>query len=91
MEAKAAFVWAESRVELHTVSAVDSDTQLASCRIQWWTMPPVLYLIAVVFPYYAELNDTLGDRDNLERGLVLRVFFKEGAVLERRGQLCALR
>lgn len=48
VEAQAALVWAQSRVELHTVSAVH------------------LQVAGVVFPDYTELNDSLGNRDNLE-------------------------
>jgi hypothetical protein len=41
-----------------------------------------LELAIIVFPHDAELDNSLRYRDNIERGLVLRVLFKESAVLE---------
>jgi hypothetical protein len=41
-----------------------------------------LDLVLVVFPNYAELDDALGDGDDLEGGLVFWVLFEEGAVFE---------
>lgn len=64
MQTETAFVWAESRVELNSVAAVDLD------------------LVLVVFPDDAELDDTLGDGDNLQGGLVFGVRLKECAVFE---------
>ena len=47
-----------------------------------------LGLALVVLPDDAELDDALGDGDDLERGLVFGVLLEEGAVFEGRGQLC---
>lgn len=68
MEAEAALVGSQGRVELHAVPAVDLD------------------LAFVVFPDNAELDDALGDGDDLEGGPVLGVLLEEGAQLEGGGQ-----
>lgn len=41
-----------------------------------------LRLKLVVFPDYAELDDTLRDGNDLEGGFIGRVLFEEGRVLE---------
>jgi hypothetical protein len=41
-----------------------------------------LDLVLVVLPNHAELDDALGDGDNLEGGLVFGVLLEEGAVFE---------
>jgi hypothetical protein len=41
----------------------------------------------VVFPDYTELDDTLGDRDNLKSLLVLGVLLEDGGALEGGGEL----
>jgi hypothetical protein len=64
MESQPSLVWAQGRVKLHTVSAVDLD------------------LVFVIFPDDAELDDALGNGDDLEGGLVLGLLLEEGAVLE---------
>jgi hypothetical protein len=45
-------------------------------------------LATVVLPSDTELQDTLGNGDDLESGAVLGVFLEEGAVFEGAGQLC---
>ncbi len=45
-------------------------------------------LALVIFPDDAELDDTLGDGDDLEGGLVFGVLLEEGAVVESAGELC---
>ena len=47
-----------------------------------------LALALVVFPDNAELNDSLGDRDNLEGLLVLGVLLEEGRGFEGGDELC---
>lgn len=42
----------------------------------------------VVLPGDTELDDALGDGDDLQGGPVLRVALEEGAVLEREDELC---
>lgn len=57
-------------------------------RVELHTVAPVdLDLALVVFPDHAELDDSLGDRADLERGLVLRVLLEKRGVLESRNQL----
>jgi hypothetical protein len=46
-----------------------------------------LWLEVVVFPNDAELDDALGDGDDLEGSLVLWVLLEEGRVFEGGGQL----
>ena len=70
MQPQTTLIGAKSRVELHTVSAVD------------------LQVAFIVLPDDTELNDALGDRNNLESRLVLRVLLEEGTVLESRDKLC---
>jgi len=41
----------------------------------------------IVLPDNTELDDALGDGDNLEGGLVFGVLLEEGAVFEGRDQL----
>jgi hypothetical protein len=64
VESETALVWTKSRVELHTVSAVD------------------LKLVLVIFPYNAELDDALRNRNDFEGGLEFRSLLKESAVFE---------
>ena len=73
MEAQAALVGTQGRVELDSVAAVDAQLAL------------------VVLPDDAELDDALGDGDDLEGGAVLGVLAEERAVLERGDQLCGPR
>ena len=47
-----------------------------------------LYFILVVLPDDAELDHTLWDGDDLEGGLVFRVFLKESGVFKGGGELC---
>jgi hypothetical protein len=63
-------VWAESRVELHTVALVD------------------LAVALVVLPDNAELDDALGDGDDLEGPPVLGVLLEEGGLLKGGDELC---
>jgi hypothetical protein len=46
-----------------------------------------LWLQLVVLPDDTELDDTLGDGDDLQGSLVFGVLLEEGGVLEGRGQL----
>jgi hypothetical protein len=64
VQAETTLVWAEGRVELNSVAAVDLD------------------LVLVVLPDNAELDDALGDGDDLEGSLVFGVLFEESAVFE---------
>jgi hypothetical protein len=64
VQTETALVWAEGRVKLHPVAAIDLD------------------LVLVVLPDDTELDDALGDGDDLEGSLVLGVLLEEGAVLE---------
>ena len=70
MEAEAALVGTEGRVELHAVPLLD------------------LALALVVLPDNAELDDALGDRDDLEGLLVFGVLGEEGGGLEGGDELC---
>lgn len=47
-----------------------------------------LNLVLVVLPNNTELDDALGNGNDLEGGLVLGLLVEEGAVLEGRSQLC---
>lgn len=47
-----------------------------------------LHLALVILPDDAELDNALGNRDDLESGLVFGVLVEEGGVLKSRGQLC---
>jgi hypothetical protein len=47
-----------------------------------------LDLVLVVFPDNSELDDALGNGDDLEGGLVFGVLFEEGAVFKGGDQLC---
>jgi hypothetical protein len=64
VQAQAALVGAERRVELHAVALVD------------------LALALVGFPDDAELDDALGDRDDLEGVFVFGVLLEERRLLE---------
>jgi hypothetical protein len=64
VQTETAFVWAEGRVELDSVAAVD------------------LHLVLIVLPDDTELDDTLGNGDDLEGSLVFGVLFEESAVVE---------
>ena len=44
----------------------------------------------VVFPDNAELDDALGDRNNLQGFLVFRVLLKQGRGFEGGDELCAM-
>jgi hypothetical protein len=46
-----------------------------------------LDVAGIILPDDAELDHTLGDRDDLERGAVLGVLLEEGAVLKSKGKL----
>jgi hypothetical protein len=55
----------------------------AKGRVELHTIPTInLELALVVFPDDTELNDALGNGDNLESCLVLWVLFKKGAFFE---------
>jgi hypothetical protein len=55
----------------------------AQSRVKLHTVSTVdLDLVLVVFPDDTELDDAFGDGDDLERGLVLGLLLKEGAVFE---------
>jgi hypothetical protein len=47
-----------------------------------------LELSLIVLPDDSELDDALGNGDDLESGLVLWLLLKESAVFEGRGKLC---
>lgn len=70
---------------------VKSETTLvwAEGRVELDTITTVhLEVAIVVLPDDAELDDTLGDGDDLEGGAVLGVLLEEGAVLEGVVELC---
>lgn len=69
VQAQAALVGAEGRVELHAEAIVDLDLAL------------------VVLPRDAELDDALGNGDDLEGLAVFGVLLEKGAVLEGGGEL----
>jgi hypothetical protein len=55
----------------------------AESRVELDTVAAVnLWLSLVVFPDNAELDDALGDGDDLQGGPVFGVLFEEGAVFE---------
>ena len=57
-------------------------------RVELDTISAVeLELSLIVFPDHTELDDSLGDGDNLESSLVLRILLEESAVLQGRSQL----
>jgi len=49
-----------------------------------------LDLVLVILPDNAKLNDTFGNGDDLEGGLIFGMLFEESAVFEGGDQLCAL-
>jgi hypothetical protein len=59
MQTQSAFVWTESRVELHTVALVD------------------VALPLIILPDHTELDDALGNRDDLEGLFVLWVLLED--------------
>jgi hypothetical protein len=64
---------------------VESEATLirAKSRVELNTVAAVdLRLSLVILPDDAELDDALGDGDNLQSGLVFGVLFEEGAVFE---------
>jgi hypothetical protein len=70
---------------------VESQTALVRTEggVELHTVSTVdLELAVVILPDDAELNDALGDRDDLQSGPVLRVLLEEGALFEGRDQLC---
>jgi hypothetical protein len=69
VQAEAALVGTECRVELDAVALVD------------------IALALVVLPDNAELDDALGDGDDLECLLVLGVLLEDGGALEGGGEL----
>ncbi len=61
----------------------------SQCRIELYTVSSIdLNLILIVFPDDTELDDTLRDGGDLERGAVFGVLLEQGGVLEGRGKLC---
>jgi hypothetical protein len=46
------------------------------------------YLTLIILPDNAELNNALGDGDDLEGLAVLRLLLEKSGVLEGRGELC---
>lgn len=69
---------------------VETETTLVGTqgRVELDTETAVdLELTLVVLPDDTELDDTLGDGDDLEGLAVLRVLLEEGRVLEGRGEL----
>jgi hypothetical protein len=61
----------------------------AESGVELHTVTPVdLEVAGIVLPDNAELDDALGDRGDLERSAVLGVLLEEGAVLERKSELC---
>jgi hypothetical protein len=72
-------------------SWVEAKTALvrAESRVELHTETSVdLNFALVVFPGDSELEDTLWNGCDFERGLVLRILFEETGVLQGRGQLC---
>jgi hypothetical protein len=69
MESQTTFIWAECRVELDAISAID------------------LRLELIIFPDDTELNDSLGNCDDLQSFLVLGVLFEKRGMFEGGGQL----
>lgn len=60
----------------------------AQGRVELHTVSTVdLNLALVVLPHDAELDDALGDGDNLECGAVLGVLLEEGGSLKSRSKL----
>ena len=85
-------IWFSKSMDLHgqVDSGVESQTTLegAKSRVELDTVTAVdADLALVVLPDDAELDNTLGDGDDLEGGLVLGVLLEEGAVLEGAGEL----
>ncbi len=57
-------------------------------RIKLYTVSSIdLNLILIVFPDDTELDDTLRDGGDLERGAVFGVLLEQGGILEGRGKL----
>jgi len=70
---------------------MESETTLVwtQGRVELYTISAVdLNVVLVIFPDNTELDDALGDRDDLEGGLVFGVLFEECGVFEGRDQLC---
>ena len=58
-------------------------------RVELDTITAVdLWLSLIIFPDDAELDDALGDGDDLQGGLVFGVLFEEGAMFEGRDEFC---
>ena len=89
VEPEATLVGAKSGVELDTVSTVDLDLN----GISMWQLirhfqKERSYLAFVIFPDNTELNNTLGDRDDLKSLAVLGLLLEKSGVLESGGELC---
>ena len=64
----------------------------AQRRVELHAEAPVdVEVLLVVLPHDAEVDDALGDGDDLEGGAVLGVLDEEGRVLESAGKLCGFR
>lgn len=62
----------------------------AESRVELHAVALVDFAFAlVILPYHAELDDALGNGDNLEGFLVLGVLLKDGGAFEGGGELCA--
>jgi hypothetical protein len=71
-------------------SGVESETTLVwtESRVELDTVTTVdLWLVLVIFPDDAELDDSFWDGDDLQGGLVFRLLLKKGGVFEGRDQL----
>jgi hypothetical protein len=71
-------------------SGVETETTLVWTKsgVELHTVSTVdLDLVLVILPDDTELDDALGDGDDLEGGLVLWLLFEEGGVLEGGDQL----
>jgi len=70
---------------------VETETSFvwSKCRVELDSVTTVyLWLVLVIFPDHPELDDTLGDGDDLEGSLVFWLLLEEGGVFEGGDKLC---
>lgn len=89
VETEATLVGAKSGVELDTESAVDLDLGKSELwQFRQFEKKIKSYLAFVILPDNAELDDTLGDGDDLKGLAVLGLLLEKSGVLEGGGELC---
>lgn len=74
--------------QVHRRMKSQSSLVWPQCRVELYTVSAIdLDFTLVIFPGDSELDNTLGDRSDLESGLVFWVLLEEGGVFESRGKL----